>query len=154
MSIANITTDYTGRTIDINIAGSKDGKNKSAMSLSFGDTSSHVTGVQKLVQRYTIALLTKLGSQTDTPTFGTDFISALQGNLTASDIEHILVFANAKVISEFREYQESTEALPLDEQINTVSIDTLTYELGVLNLKLSISTMAGNTIDYILPIPN
>jgi len=154
MSIANTTTDYTGRTIDINIAGSKDGRSLSPMTMSFGNTSSYMTGVQKLVQRYTISLLTKLGSQTDTPGFGTNFITSLQGNLTASDIEHILVFANAKVISEFRKYQESTDGLPLDEQINTVTIDSLTYELGVLNLKLSISTLAGNTIDYILPIPN
>ncbi len=154
MSIANVTTDYTDRTIDINISGAKDGRTTSAMALSFGDTSSYITGVQKLVQRYSISLLTAIGSQPDTPDAGTSFVTSLRGNLTAADIEHVIVFANAKIIAEFREYQDATDGLPLDEQINTVTIDSITYEQGVLNLKLSISTMAGDTIDYILPIPN
>jgi hypothetical protein len=53
-----------------------------------------------------------------------------------------------------RKYQETVDGIPLDEQINTITINALTYEAGVLKLKLSISTLAGNTVEYVLPLPN
>ena len=153
--ITSVTTDYTGRQKDINIFGYKNPNTQtiSTASLSFGRVSSYCAGVQKLLQRYTIALLTKLGSQTTYPDFGTDFTSSLESSQTSQDLQHALVFANALVISEFRQYQAVNSGLPLDEQIQTVTINALTYTQGVLYLNLSILTLAGDAVQYILPLP-
>ena len=154
MSIATVSTNYTNRLVDINIAGGKD-PNKAGLSTvtcTFGTTSSYVTGIQKLVQRYAICLMTTLGSQVDTPSFGTSFPNMLGGNYAQYDIQHKLVFANAKIITEFREYQQA-RTLPLDEQVATIIINSVTYDAGVLNVQLTLSTLAGDSVEYILPLP-
>ena len=156
-NITSVSSNYTNRTTDINIGGAKNPTTGGLAKLTFefGATSSVITGVQKLVQRYCISLMTTLTSQESTPTFGTAFATSIGGNVTASDIYHQLVFANNKIINEFREYQRTTTLdLPLDEQIDTVTIKSLTYTVGVLNLQLSISTLAGNSVEYILPLPD
>ncbi len=155
MSISSVTSDYTGRTRDVNIFGYKNPNTQSlsTVSLTFGSVSSFCSGVQKLLQRYTICLLTKLGSQKDFPDFGTKFVSALENAQAQQELQHDLVFANALVISLFRDYQKENPDLPLDEQLQTVTIDQFDYDSGVLYLHLSILTLAGDAVQYILPLP-
>ncbi len=155
MSISSVTTNYTGRKKDINIFGYKNPNVQtiSTATLTFGRVSSYCAGVQKLVQRYTISLFTKLGSQTFYPNFGTNFVSSIENAQAQQELQHDLVFANAIVISEFRQYQAVNPDLPLDEQIQTVTINEISYAEGVLYLNLSILTLAGDSVQYILPLP-
>ncbi|MEG7795894.1 hypothetical protein, partial [Listeria monocytogenes] len=70
MAIKSITTNYTGRKIDLHIMQGVKAPGSSDISLGFGKISNYCSGVQKLIQRYTIMLLTEIGSQENFPTFG------------------------------------------------------------------------------------
>jgi len=63
MPISSTTTNYSGRKKDIHIFQGVDPSKVSDINPSFGKISNYCAGVQKLVQRYAICLLTELGSQ-------------------------------------------------------------------------------------------
>jgi len=155
MSISGVTTDYTGRKKDINIFGYKNPsiQQTSMATLSFGPTSSYCAGVQKLIQRYVIMFLTNLGSQQFYPDFGTSFVPSLSASQSGTDLTHVYVFANKLVIDNFRAYQSTHTDLPLDEQIQTVLLNSISYENGIMNLSITFLTLSGDTVDYILPLP-
>lgn len=158
MPIRNITTDYTGRAKDINISPTIDPTKTSVQKVTpgFGNVSSYCAGVQKLLQRFMIALTTVRGSQPAYPTFGTDLLKtiAVSSLTTVADLKHAFNFASAKVVSEFREYQAATPGLPDDEQLDTallldISV-TANYEV---TYRVALYTKAGETYDFLLPIP-
>jgi len=157
MPITNDTVDYSNRTVDILILGGVDGLIPGVQvdSLTFGKPSQQVTGVQKLIQRYAISLLTILGSQTNYPDFGTSFLSSLQSGQQVTKVSgtHIFNFANIAVISEFRDYQIANPGIPLDEQINGASLLSLTASGGNINFTVSITTKAGTSLSFVVPLP-
>lgn len=157
MAIKSVSNDYTGRKKDINLAYkiNPTDPNIQAVNLQFGPVSSFVAGTQKLIQRYIISLLTIKGSQPDYETFGTDFLSSLQGTnvLNRQDFKHIFNFANWKVISEFRKYQGANPDQPLDEQLNTATLESFVADRGKVTLRIKIVTLAGEIIDFLLPLP-
>lgn len=53
------STTYTDRTVDLNVMGLPDPTNPSKQPLSLAQPATVVTGVQKLAQRYLIALTTE-----------------------------------------------------------------------------------------------
>lgn len=158
MPIAKITTDYTGRTKDINIFPAINptivGPQK--VNPSFGNVSSYCAGVQKLVQRYAVALLTVQGSQPNYPNFGTALLKTLMVSslTTQSDLSHAFNFANAIVVSQFRNYQKDAVEVPLDEQLDTATLLSVTVSPGYdVTYRIAIYTNAGTTYDFLLPIP-
>ena len=116
MPIQNLTTDYTGRTRDVCIIqGASLLGTKTNITLAFGTVSSFCAGVQKLIQRYMISILTALGSQIDYPTYGTSLFVNIMGannNPGAIQAQNTFNFANASVIDAFRAYQSSNSGLP------------------------------------------
>ena len=76
MAIAGITSDYTGRKRDISILQYPDAAILDAQTVtpSFGKNARFCAGVQSLVQKYAIILLTNLGSQEMYPNFGTNYL--------------------------------------------------------------------------------
>lgn len=158
MPIRNVTTDYSGRQKDINVYGALDPRSSSVQPVApaFGPVSSYCAGVQKLLQRYAISLLTVRGSQPAYPTFGTDLLKTLNssGVMTSGDLTHTFNFANASVISQFRAYQEANPGLPADEQLDTAMLLGVTSpRRGEVNYRIAIYTKAGETLDFLLPIP-
>lgn len=153
-----VTTDYTGRTRDVHIlhGASPSSPDAQRVSPEFGKISSFCTGVQKLVQRYTIAFLTNLGSQPTFPSFGTNFIkniSSTNQRVNLQDVYHLYVFANSKVLSEFRAYQRQGKDLPLDEQLNYTTLRNVTSVGGAVFLDIKLITLAGDQFVFVLPLP-
>lgn len=157
MAIGSITTDTSGHTRDIHIMqGVNPRLASSTITLSFGKVSNFCVGIQKLVQRYTITFLTILGSQTDYTEFGTNFLSStLASNVNPSrlDVQHIFNFANALVLEIFREYQSGNTDLPLDEQIDTATLTDLSVTPGSISLRITITSLSGDVVDFIVPLP-
>ena len=158
MPIRNLTTDYSNRSKDINIFSPVDPTSTLARPVapSFGKVSSYCAGVQKLIQRYAISLLTAVGSQPAYPAFGTGLPARmLSSNLTTlDDISHAFNFANAYVVNLFRRYQETAPATPLDEQLDTAMLISTTVDASRrLNFRVALYTRAGVTYDFLLPIP-
>ena len=158
MPIRNVTTDYSGRQKDISAFSVVNplSPSRQAVTPTFGRVSSYCAGVQKLIQRYTIALLTTRGSQPAFPDFGTELLAglAVSGLSTVSDLTHAFNFANALVVVQFRDYQSRASGIPLDEQLDTAVLSSLTTTASFeVTFTITLYTMAGTTIDYLLPIP-
>lgn len=157
MPITSVSSNYSGRLKDLCIAdGIKGNTDKvQPMSLTFGKLSSYCAGVQKLVQRYAIMLMTKLGSQKDYPDFGTDFITNLNSgrNVSGQDFSYTFNFASWDVIKEMKTYQVANPEMPLDEQINTATLENYNVVKDAVQLNVRLTTMAGTNIQFIMPLP-
>lgn len=159
MAIKNITSDYSGHPLkDINICYNINPRVVTQpLVFSFGKVSSYIAGIQKLVQRYAIALLTQLSSQTEYPEFGTELYNTLlMGRIfNNEDIIHVFNFANMKVIEDFRNYQKQQSGIPLDEQLNTAVLRDVLVDSnnGTASFKIYIYTNAGDTVDFLVPVP-
>jgi hypothetical protein len=75
--------------------------------------------------------------------------------VTYEDAMHEFNFANMQVIETFREYQANTENIPVDEQLNTAVLNALVYDNTTNSavFTVRIYSNAGDTVDYLLPIP-
>ncbi len=157
MPITGTSTDYSNRTKDLHILQGVSPTQKKAINLKFGRFSSYCSGVQKLIQRYTIALLTELGSQVNFNTFGSSLLAELKGlNTTAAqaEVKHIFNFASSKVTTDFRNYQKELEAaVPEDEQLGTAILESVNYENDILYLAIRIYPISGDETAFIIPLP-
>jgi hypothetical protein len=157
MAISGTTTDYTGRTVDILIMGGVNPLSPEIQqdSLTFGSPSQYVTGIQKLIQRYAINMMTILGSQTNYPSFGTNFVQGLLSvaGLTTNAATHLFNFGNMKIISEFRLYQAANPSMPLDEQLDTATLLSFNSTGDTINIQIAITSLAGENVVFVLPLP-
>jgi len=156
MSISYTTTNYSGRKKDLNIFGKVDPYNTDPqrITLGIGKVSSYVAGVQKLVQRYAIMLLTEMETQPVYPTFGTFLVTNLRGsNRTPKDeLIHYFNFANLKVLSEMHAYQQ-TNSDPYDEQISTATLNSMVMAGDSLAFSVTIETKTGESVPFVIPLP-
>lgn len=158
MAITGFTTDFTGRTLDINVlkvSTYTDGQLQPT-TVAFGNPSQYITGIGKLVQKYAILFLTKVGSQVNYPTFGTEFLATLSaGNAGISrlDVLHLFNFANLDVLGILKPYQSANPTMPTDEQLQSAIMSSFSYNSGILNITISITSVAGTNVVFVLPIP-
>ena len=156
MAISGTSTNYSGRKIDLHIMQGVKAPATTSITPSVGVISNYCTGIQKLVQRYAIMLLTELGSQEPYPEFGSNFLTKLTSSssiFNVRDVYHIFAFANDKVSKEIIAYQIDN-ILPEDEQLNTASLlDVVPQSEGVA-LKIQIVPMSNTAVEFIIPLPN
>ena len=158
MAIVGTTTNYTGRTKDINILLGANASipDRQPVTVAFGRVSSFCAGIQKLMQRYLVAFCTIIGSQPNYPTFGTDFMSKLEsgGRYSQTDIYHMFNFANSDVTSDFMEYQRTaTVTLPDDEQLMKAELLDFSAIGDVLQMRIQLTSKQGDSVTFVVPIP-
>lgn len=151
-----LSTDYANRKIDLHIFQGVKAPTASSITPSFGRISNYCTGVQKLIQRYTIALLTELGSQPSFETFGTSLITELNSSsslLNRADLYPIFNEANAKVLNEFFAFDLDNPSVPDDERLAGASVLSINSVNGTVSISVQIFTQATDPITFILPLP-
>lgn len=157
MPISGTSINYTGRTRDVCVLRGFDTTGRRTVStLTFGSPSSFCAGIQKLVQRYMVTFLTSAGSQSDYPTFGTDFLSSLTGgtfNPSTLDATHIFNFANAAVTDLFRNYQANNPNDPLDEQLDSAVLTRVAAYGDSVAFDVQLTSRAGVTVTFLIPLP-
>ena len=158
MAITSFNTNYSGRTRDINILKVKSYTNNQTQTatIGFGNPSQYISGVEKLVQRYAILFLTNLGSQINYPTFGTNFLTALQenpSNISSLQAQHLFNYSNNVVISIFTTYQANNPGLPLDEQFSSAQLVGFASNGTTVNMSIAITSLSGSNVEFILPLP-
>lgn len=156
MAISNVTTDYSNRTLDVHIFQGVNPYGAASVDPSFGRISNYCTGVQKLVQRYAILLLTTLGSQPNFPDFGTALLTNITQttyNLNNSDLGHLFNFASAKVIGIMQNYQRANKGIPEDEQLNTAVLNNVSFSNGTVYFDVQIYPVNRDALSFVLPLP-
>ena len=145
MAISGTSTVYTGRLLDMYISGKLNplSTNIQNVTYCFGKPSKYIAGIQKLVQRYIISLV------------NSGFVEQLAG-MSASNINEAANTFNTYnwgVIQLFRAYQSNNPSVNLDEQINTVQLTGIASNGDAVTFSLLLTSSAGNTVSYTLPIP-
>jgi hypothetical protein len=158
MPIKNITSNYSGRRKDISIMQYPDPTNidPQDMTISFGNIGRFCAGVQKLIQRYTILLLTNLDSQTYYPDFGTSLISNLHGGVSAMDligVKQIFNNANYAAIEAIQAEQVYDQESPLDERIYSAELVEASVIGSAVYFSVKITTESSTAVDFVLPLP-
>lgn len=158
MGITSFNTDYTGRQKDISIFRGQNfqSSNPQPVKIVFGNPSQFCAGIQKLVQRFAVLFLTNLGSQTNYPAFGTNFPTAvgINNNISSIRFTHLFNFASLSVLNTLRNYQAANPDLPLDEQINSVILQSFSSTPTSISCTIKIVSNAGDNFTFLLPIPN
>jgi hypothetical protein len=123
------------------------------MALFNADTSGRiVTGVQKLSQRWALEFLTEQGSLQFLPNRGAPFMRYVkQGRLrTQSDV--LAAFAESSLTITRNLRLEEYADMPTDEQFDSATLSSLTILPGYLNLRVMITSRAGDSRTIIVPI--
>lgn len=109
------------------------------------------TGIQNLVQEWLILMLTPKGSVIFDENRGSDFLPEAMTATVESDIKTSFVFANADVMEQLR---KTSDGRPDDEVIDKVTLDSLNLQDGLLSVKATITSKAGEARTVTLPIHN
>lgn len=110
------------------------------------------TGIQKLTQRWTLEFLTEAGSMPGLPARGTNFMTRVrQGRLRSyADIWSEFIFS--AYYASINLLQEENDTWPADERYKSAELISLAVLPGYANLKIAITSQAGDTRETILPI--
>lgn len=158
MPIKKEITDYTNRKKDISILQYPNTTVYDGAEVfpKFGTTSRFCAGVQKLIQRYTVLMLTNINSQEYYPDFATDFLWPLQAGIGPTDniaARQIFTLADYNAVNIIKKYQIEYPDLPLDEQLDTTFLRNLTLYGSFVSFDVKLTTLAGDAVDFLVPLP-
>tara|TARA_B100000745_G_scaffold299007_1_gene248835 strand:- start:3969 stop:4454 length:486 start_codon:yes stop_codon:yes gene_type:complete len=148
-------TDYIGRTVDI--AAFKGWKVNSHVKVTQalvmpGKSGELITGIEKLIQRYTIELLTEQGTLVYLPNRGTGFItSARQGFWrTTADVQDAFSLASPDMSRNLRGEESTSD--PDDERFDSAKLLAVSLLGDEVTMSIKITSLAGSTFTAVLPI--
>ena len=117
-----------------------------------------VAGIEKLVQRYTVALLSILGEIHFDAAFGTALIPRILGGHIPNRgvLSGAFTSANVNAIRQLVLDDNNTDVygtIPEDERIYTAGLldYDVDYESGIAYLKILITSQAGDNMEFIVP---
>jgi hypothetical protein len=158
MPIRNSTTSYVGRKKDISVLQNPDGliADPQEIALKFGERARFCAGIQKLIQRYAILLLTNIGSQKYYPDFGTDLIYKLQAGISTVDLigaTQLFNLANFEAVNTLLNYQIEDTFSPPDERISSATLSDINIISSSIYFSVTITTEALSSISFVVPLP-
>lgn len=159
MPVITTSTNYTGRTVDLYVAGALDisRSGPQQVTYSFGlppagagadakKVTKYVAGVQKLAQRYIVKLI------------NSGFVEELLGcsSSNVSVARSVFFTKNWSVIREFRKYQSENPDTPQDEMISVVDLNSISVDPSspdTVTFSITLVTVQGTSITALLPLP-
>lgn len=158
MPISSTTTNYTGRKKDISVLQNPDALNSDPqdVSLSFGKSGKFCAGVQKLVQRYVILLLTNIGSQKYYPDFGTELLYNLKAGVSPVDligVTQMFSLASFEAVNALLVAQIQDPTSPSDERIASAELEDISMISSAVNFSVRITTESETAISFVVPLP-
>lgn len=147
--------DYLDRTVDLAAFNGQlpsGGVPLQMVMASEGEGGQIVTGILKLSQRFTILLLTPLGSIPSLPNLGTDFMPKLQQGLLRTPLDVYATFSSA--VSDIRDQLRAAqlETDPDDEKFASASIEALQLTGDYARVTILINSVAGIGRKVIFPL--
>lgn len=154
------TTNYNGRSLDIELMKTVTGVEfNSEVTLGIVDSPKKVAGLQKMIQRYLVLLLTELG----TVKFADYQGGAVSGRIatgsvaSTGELQHLLHVASADALALMAIDDEDDfvyGAFPLDEQVAAVNFTGIEIDYGssTAYVTAEITSKAGSELEFVLPI--
>ena len=151
------SVDYTGRTVDVLIfQGVKESGNQ-PIETGFGEAGYVCTGIQKVAQTWTTLFMTDRGSVLGKPTRGSGFFAAVRmGRIQVEDDVPAEFSLAAEQVRQTMELDAANAgSLPDDERLDEAILlgFTLSRELSILQLRINIKSLAGDSRVVYLPVP-
>ena len=117
-----------------------------------GQSGQICTGIQKLVQRFLLELLTERDSMIYSPTRGCDFmIQARLGELR-TPLDVLAAFSAALVDIRSNLLSDERPEDPDEERYDSASVLGVSSEPGWISLKIALNSLAGPARTIILPL--
>lgn len=116
------------------------------------DGGSIVAGIQKLVQRVMLVLLTPQGTLLYAPLFGTQFMIQAQQGLwrTVADVQVAFYAARLQVGRQVSNIELDTD--PNDERYDTMDLLGVTLTGDKITIRVQITSLAGTSYTFLTPI--
>lgn len=158
MSISLFSYDYTERKRDISIFQNPDfmSSDRQQVALKFGKSAKFCAGVQKLIQQYTIILMTDLGSQPSFLDFGTSLVLTLKRGISPVDkiaLTQLFGLANYSVVTKLKNYYAENTDIPEDEQISSAILNDVSVRGSSVFFEIMLTTVAGEQLEFLIPLP-
>lgn len=111
-----------------------------------------VSGIYKLVQRFLLALLTRVGSLRYAPTTGSTFLEDFDwdGWRTAADIQQSFYSALPDVRQQLVALEQNGDSL--DERFDSAVLVGVNIQKGRVALNIKLKTRAGSTYAFAAPV--
>ena len=148
-------TDYIGRTVDIAaFKGWKPNEHvqvEQALILP-GKSGELITGIEKLLQRFTIELLTEEGTLVYLPERGTGFMTSARTGFwrTTGDVQDAFSLSLIDIRNNLQAEESTSD--PDDERFDNAELLSVSLFGDSVTLSVKIISLAGTTFTAILPI--
>lgn len=148
--------DYDGRTIDLLAFDGAVVTGESQLQMEFvlsQKSGAVITGIEKLVQRFLIELLTEQGSLHYKPSRGTLFMTQIRSGMLRTSQDLFSQFSSAEVdIRNNLRQEEDVDKDPEDERYRSAELVSASLSGDTATLTIKISSVAGDTRQVIYPL--
>lgn len=147
--------DYATRRYDVlAFEGSRPDKESKLNMLLFSEQNSGqiCAGIQKLAQRWTLEFLTERGSMLGKPNRGCDFMRLVRNGRLKTQTDVFYAFNYAEVVVRRNLREEETDEMSNDERIASAESISIAFLPGYAQLRVAITSLAGDTREIILPV--
>ena len=117
-----------------------------------GQSGALTTGIQKLVQRFLLELLTEAGSLQYEPNRGCLFISEIRAGLVNTSNALFSAFSSAEVAVRNNLRNEDKFSDPDDERYQRATLDSATLSGDYATLNIRVFSVAGESRQVIFPL--
>jgi len=147
--------DYLGRTIDLlAFAGAQpSGDVLLTPQLAFAAQSGQITaGIQKLVQRFLLELLTESGSLAYLPTRGCDFMIDALAGIWRTQIDVQQSFYSAMIDVGRNLTLEESVSDSADERFGSAELLNVVLTADKVSIQVAVTSLAGSSRTVLMPI--
>lgn len=148
-------SDYKNRTVDVaafkgwEVGKSTEVEQKLVLAGKGGEM---IAGIEKLVQRFTIELLTELGSLTYRPERGSIFMLDARSGIwqTAGDVRSSFATSLLSIADNLIREESATD--PADERFSSAELESVSLLGDSVTLHVQVTSSAGTSFTALLPI--
>lgn len=147
--------DYAGRTVDYLAFDDARLSGDTLLTQKLvkeGQSGALITGIEKLVQRFLLELLTEQGSLDYLPGRGTLFIAALRAGIVRTSQDLFSTFGSSEVDIRNNLRQEEELSDPADERYGSAELISASLFGDTATLTIRVESLAGESRTLIYPL--
>ena len=153
--LASAVGPYVGRTVDVLLFDPPDviGNSPSAQALALPQQGGAlIAGVEKLVQRFLLELLTEQGSMQYLPLRGCSFMTDARHGLWRNPGDVLASFSAACLTVKQNLMDDELESDPLDERFAAAELLNVSVTPSLVSLRIRLSSLAGENRTVLFPL--